>query len=140
MTSPLSLPRPQPITKASGALSLLATAVAALVSFGIIPSATGDDVLSTATVSIPAAVALYGALHVLVVHFTAKAKVTPVSDPKAAVVQPDGSTVLDPLVPLSLTVNPYDDGTARSAGAHAADAPPEPAADAAAPPGFDTSV
>lgn len=142
MTSPLNAARPQPITKASGTVGLVATLVAALVSFGIVPAATGDAVVSAATVGIPSAVALYAALHVLAVHFTAKAKTTPVADPKAVVMQPDGSTVLDPLVPLSLTVNPYgDDGSARSAGAHAADAQESDTADdPAGHPDFDSSV
>lgn len=96
--------RPYPITNAAGLASLVSTLIVFLVAVGIIPAADGDVLDRAAGSFITAAFALGGALITLVAHRTAKTKTTAASDPMAEVRQPDGSTVLEPLVPVSLAM------------------------------------
>lgn len=135
MTSPVSAARPQPITKASALTGVVATLVAAAVFLGVLPAADGESVTGTLNVVVPSVVAAVAAVHTLILHFTAQRKVTPADDPHAAVVQPDGTTVLEPMVAVSLATNPNVE-TADSAepfmeGGEPLAAPPE---------GFDLTV
>lgn len=107
--TPLDAKRPQPLTDASAIVGCIATLIAAAVMLGVLPAADGDAVNTAANWLVPAAFAAYTVLHTLAVHFTAQRMTTPVSDPRAEVLQPDGSTALEPLVALSLTRNPYGD-------------------------------
>jgi hypothetical protein len=131
MTSPVGAARPQPLTKASGAVSVIATLVTLAVTFGVLPAADGDAVVNAVNVTVVAVVAIVGVLHTLTVHFTAQRRTTPVDDPHAEVVQPDGTTKLEPLVAVSLATDHLP-------------ASPDPYMDTAgqqsAPDGFSTTV
>ena len=115
---PLSDTRPHPVAKANAVGGLLVTVIAIVVGLGIIPAATGDAINSAAIVGIPAAIALMAVVHTLISFFTAKKTTTPSSDPRASVVQSDGTVVAEPLVPASFTqVVHYSQDT--GAAAHA---------------------
>jgi hypothetical protein len=110
------------INRASlGALATLV--VGLLVSFGVVPAAQNDAVLSQINVLIAAGFTAAAALHVVVGIFIHN-KVTPAADPRAAVTQPDGTVVLEPLVPVSFVT----DGTATTTTADLSDEVGAPAA------------
>ena len=126
--------RPQPVALANAGGTAIATVIAAVVGFGIVPAATGDALNNALVISIPAIVALSGVVHTLISLLPARAKTTPSADPKGLVVQADGTTALEPLVPVSFTATEsFDDEPARHADqGEDDDAPndgtPEPAA------------
>jgi hypothetical protein len=103
MTTPLPAKRPQPVITPQVIIAAFTFAVGQAVAFGLVPEATSTKVISVVPIVVGAAFALIAALHSTVAVFSAK-KVTPTDDPHAMVVRPDGTQVLEPLVPLSLAV------------------------------------
>ena len=95
--------RPRPVLTSQVVISAITVLLGQAVAFGLIPQATNAKVLSAVPIVVSALFIAFGAVHSAVAAFSSK-KVTPSADPRAAVVQADGTTALEPLVPLSLAV------------------------------------